>query len=212
MQSATYLNVTQKMIIGDPSTFAIESHITKAYSRLGFLALGFFVLHIGGRRYGVHAPDASLLAVALDVIAERLASRGTHTAPFSSESDSREVFDAIADAFYAPEDNTKRFFGMSQSELGDLASERHLMWPAPDEAFDDNTAVLQFDVDDRVRLIATNGGNGWRHNPETLRDVWMSADDFYRVLQQWHDAFVAEWGSASKIPEKDDGAELLNSL
>lgn len=200
------------MIIGDPSTFAIESGITQAYSRLGFRALGFFVLHIGGRRYGVHAPDASLLAVALDVTEGRISRRGTHTAPFSTEPDGREVFDAIADAGHAPEDKVKRFFGMSQSELYNFACERHLWWPDPDEAFDDGTAVLQFDAGDRVRLIATNGGDGWHHNPGTFRDVWISADSFYGVLQQWHDAFIAEWNSASKISEKDDGAELPKPL
>ena len=35
------------MIVGDPSIFAIESGITKAYERPSFLALGFFVLHVG---------------------------------------------------------------------------------------------------------------------------------------------------------------------
>jgi hypothetical protein len=34
------------MIIGDPSTFAIESTIAKAYSNLGYLALGMLVLRV----------------------------------------------------------------------------------------------------------------------------------------------------------------------
>ena len=38
------------MLIGHPDRFAIESHITRAYARPGFLALGYFVLHVGGRR------------------------------------------------------------------------------------------------------------------------------------------------------------------
>jgi immunity protein 42 of polymorphic toxin system len=37
------------MIVGNPSIFAIESQITKAYESLSMRALGFFVVHIGGR-------------------------------------------------------------------------------------------------------------------------------------------------------------------
>ena len=75
------------MLVGDPSKFAIESSISIAYEELGARALGFFVIHIGGRRYGVHEPDASWLACSFDEVERRLAERGTHTAPFSSEPD-----------------------------------------------------------------------------------------------------------------------------
>jgi hypothetical protein len=56
--------------------------------------------------------------------------------------------------------------------------------PDGDEAFDDG-------VKDRVRLIAFRCGEGYAHDPATLSDVWLPADDFYRVLQQWQQAFVA---------------------
>jgi len=69
------------MIAGNPSRFAVESGITEAYERLSFLALGFFNVHIEGRRYGVHATDATLLACSFDEIEERIAERGIHTAP-----------------------------------------------------------------------------------------------------------------------------------
>jgi hypothetical protein len=73
--------------------------------------------------------------------------------------------------------------------------------PDGDEAFDDGSYVLQFDVDDRVRLIAFKHGErgeGWQCDSATLRDVWLAADEFYRILQQWHDAFYAEWVAAPK--------------
>ena len=196
------------MIIGNPTTFAIESVITQAYSRLSFRALGFFVLHIGGRRYGVHAPDATLLALALDEIEHCISRRGTHLAPFSTDSDGSKIFDRILGAIHSPVDNWKSYLGMSRSELNDIVCQRRLRWHDPDEAFDDGTTVLQFDVEDRVRLIATNGGDGWRHNAETFVDIYVLADDFYSVLQQWRDTFLAEWTDAYKISEQEDGAEI----
>jgi hypothetical protein len=56
-----------------------------AYERLGFLALGFFVIHIGGRCYGVRAQDATMLACSFSKVERRIAERGLHTAPFAAE-------------------------------------------------------------------------------------------------------------------------------
>jgi hypothetical protein len=56
------------MICGDPSTFAIESNISRAFHRLSSRALGRFTVHLRGRRYGVFEPDATLLACSLDEI------------------------------------------------------------------------------------------------------------------------------------------------
>jgi hypothetical protein len=73
------------------------------------------------------------------------------------------------------------------------------MWaPDGDAALDDGSYVLQFDVDDRVRVIAFRCRENFLHDPATLSDVWLSADGFYNVLQQWHDAFEAEWESLPK--------------
>ena len=48
------------VMVGDPTLFAIESAITQAFERLGFRALGYFVVHLNGRCYGVRRPDATL--------------------------------------------------------------------------------------------------------------------------------------------------------
>jgi hypothetical protein len=79
---------------------------------------------------------------------------------------------------------------------GPLAS--YYVGPDGDEAFDDGSFVLQFDVQDRVRLIAFRSGAGYVHDPDTLSDVWLPADDFYRVLEQWHQAFDREWAAMPK--------------
>ncbi len=197
------------MVVGDPSRFAIESGITVAYERLGFRALGFFVIHIGGRRYGVQAPEATLLACSLDQVKARIADRGIHTASFAGEPDAGRIADAYRDAVYAPEQENERYFGLAHDEFCGHFCSHQLVWaPDGDEAFDDGSFVLQFDVGDRVRLIGFRSiPQGYHHDPCTLSDVWLEADSFYGILGEWRNAFVAEWNRSQKIVESEDGAE-----
>jgi hypothetical protein len=190
------------MIVGDPSTFAIESGITCAYERLSFRALGYFVLHVAGQTYGVRGPEATMLACSLDAVEKRLAERGNHTAPFAAEADAGKIVDAYWRAIFNDEQELT-YFGIPLMQFRDLfsASSRDCAWaPDGDEAFDDGTHVLQFDVGDRVRLIAFRFP-GCGCPPDKLTDVWIPADDFYSILQRWHDGFVAEWAAAPKTPE-----------
>ncbi|RYD32279.1 MAG: hypothetical protein EOP86_16050 [Verrucomicrobiaceae bacterium] len=192
------------MIIGDPSTFAIESGATCAYERLSFRALGYFQIHIRGRCFGVRAPDASMLACSLGEVEDRIARRGLHIAPFATESGG-DIADAIGVANYAPEEEGKKLFGMSQAELSTYFHSQHLIWaPDGDEAFDDGSFVLQFDVGDRVRLIGFRSGDDYLHNPATLADLWLDASAFYEILDQWRSSFLAEWQAAKKVSEKED--------
>jgi hypothetical protein len=190
------------MMIGNPAIFAIESEISRAYERLGFRALGFFVLHVGGHRYGVYEPQATMLANSFDVVQARIAFRGKHVAPFATEPDAGAVADAFRNAIYADEQE-ESFFGVPLAKFCNLVHQKsHLVWaPDGDEAFDDGSYVLQFDVDSRVRLIAFKSDEDYRHAPSSLSNVWLPADDFYNVLQKWHNAFEAEWVSAPKSSE-----------
>lgn len=143
------------MIVGDPAIFAIESGMTFAYERLCLRALGYFTFHIGGRRYGLCAPDATLLACALDRVEERLANSGTHTASFS-RAPAEEIVDAILDAIYRyPEAEADSYFGLTPAEFCDQVQSSSCEWHRGfDEAFDDGSGVRQFDIGDHVRLIA----------------------------------------------------------
>jgi hypothetical protein len=190
------------VIIGNPSVFAIESGVTQAYERLSQRALGFFVIHVGGRRFGVYEPDATMMGCSFDTVERRIAERGTHTASFANESDGGMIADAFRSAVYA-EEQDERYLGIPLAEFRDLfyPVSSDLLWaPDGDEAFDDGSFVLQFDVEERVRLIAFRSGEGYVHNPATLSDVWLPADEFYRVLQQWHQAFYIEWAAMPKAP------------
>jgi hypothetical protein len=192
------------MIVGDSSVFAIESGLTAAYERLSLRGLGFFIIHVGGYCYGVRAPRATALALPYDGIGKRIADRGKHTAPFSTEPDPGKIAGAFRNAIYA-EEQEESFFGVPLAEFIALDHSSHLSdWTTQfgDEAFDDGSYVLQFDVDDRVRLIGyKSGGVDYRHAEGTLRDVWLPGDDFYAILQYWRDAFVTEWAASPKISE-----------
>jgi hypothetical protein len=74
-----------------------------------------------------------------------------------------------------------------------------LVWaPDGDEGFDDGGCVLQFDVGDKVRLIAFGRATNSILEPESLREVWIPAENFYAILQNWHDRFLEEWASFPK--------------
>ena len=207
------------MLIGDPSEFAIESCISIAYEELGARALGYFVIHIGGRCYGVREPDASWLACSFDEVEQRLAQRGTHTAPFVTEPDAGKIADSYRDAMYAPDQEDEWFFGLPHAEFKDCFYSQKLEWSPGDEEFDDGSSVFHFDLENRVRLIgfrlrrseddypndpaipSTYEGefHRYHHDPATLSDVWLEADKFYGILESWRDAFEAEWRSAPKL-------------
>jgi hypothetical protein len=192
---------SQEMIIGDPSVFAIESVIAKAYERPSFRALGFFAIHVDGKCYGVRKPDATMLACSFDEVEQRIPQRGRHTAPFADEPDAGKIADAFRNAIYADE-QSESYFGIPLLEFQRFlaGNANDLVWaPDGDEAFDDGSYVLQFDIGEQVRLIAFRCKEGGRHDPASIRDVRITADDFYHTLQQWHEAFKAEWASSPKI-------------
>jgi len=188
------------MIIGDATRFAIESRITTAYSELGLRALGLFVIHICGKRYGLYEPDATLLACSFDKVRERISWRGRHTAPFSYEPDGGKIADAYRHALYAPDQKMETFFGLPHAEFRALIYQSKLVWaPDGDEAFDDGSFVLQLDKEDYVRLIGfTTKKEGYEHEPGSLADLWIGANEFYRILEEWSSTFDKEWCAAPK--------------
>jgi Immunity protein 42 len=187
------------LIVGNPSIFAIESSIAQAYEHLGFRALGFFVVYLGGRCYGRRSPNATMLACSYDEVEKRIALRGSHTVSLASEPAAGEIADAFRNAFYAQKQQ-ESYFGVPLSAFREMIQSSRIVWaPDGDEAFDDGSYVLQFDVGDRVRLIAFKS-RGEGYDP-TLDDVWLSADDFYSVLQSWRNDFEAEWASTPKASD-----------
>lgn len=191
------------MIIGDPERFAIESLISIAYKEPGAMALGFFVIHIGGVCYGVRKPDATLLACSLDVVERRISRRGSHiTSAVRPGTDAGLIANAFRFAVYAPDAQRESFFGSLGSDLADELSSwnRDLVWaPDGDEAFDDGSFILHFDVGDMVRLVGFKSNKGgYEFEPTTLREVWLTASEFYDTARLWRDNFRQAWEAAPK--------------
>jgi hypothetical protein len=187
------------MIIGNPKIVALESQISTAFERLSFRALGCFTIHVAGVQYGVRQADATMLACSFDEVEQRLARRGSHGV-FFSQMEAAKIAEAFRTAIYT-EQQDENYFGISLKEFIDLIHGRHITWaPDGDAAFDDGSYILQFDIDNQVRVIAFKCGENGLPDPETLRDVWLSGDEFYCTLQEWRDAFLREWESLPKEP------------
>jgi hypothetical protein len=185
------------MTVGDSSLFAIESEITRAFERPSWRGLGFFVIHVAGQSYGIRSPGQTMLACSFDQIEARITRRGTHEAPFA-EAAAIDIADAYTSAVYLDNHENEMYFGMSEAQFTKTLYTKSLVWaPDGDEAFDDHCYVLQFDVGDRVRLIAFKRPESLI-DPTSLREVWLSSDTFYNTLREWRDTFLAEWESLPK--------------
>jgi len=185
------------MTVGDTSVFAIESEITRAFERPSWRGLGFFVIYVAGQSYGIKSPGQSMLACSFDEVGRRINGRGTHQAPFADAA-AIDIANAYTSAVYLDHNGNQTYFGMSEPEFTETLSSNSLVWaPDGDEAFDDGSYVLQFDVGERVRLIAFKRPDSLV-DPASVREVWISSDIFYKSLRQWRDTFTAEWESLPK--------------
>jgi hypothetical protein len=138
-----------------------------------------------------------MLAVSFDEVGKRISRRGKHTAPFAKET-ATDIASAFTSAVYLDHTENDTYFGMSETQFTEIINSKNLVWaPDGDEAFDDGSYVLQFDVDDRVRFIAFSRSDRLV-DPASVREAWLSVDSFYDVLRQWREHFVAEWESLPK--------------
>jgi hypothetical protein len=186
-----------KISVGNPSVLAIESSITQPYARVSQRGLGYFVIYVGGNRYGIRAPDATLLACSLDSVRRRIARRGTHVAPFATESSAKAIVDAFHGVTYDADRQDEIFFGLARDEFRDTLTRNEIVWaPDGDAAFDDGGHVLQFDQDGRVRLIAFRNAQDEGSAASTMAEVWLGADKFYDLLDEWQSEFEIEWKRA----------------
>lgn len=180
------------MIVGDCRVFAIESEITEATESLSQLALGFFVVYVGGRAFGVRRPYASMLACSFNEVERRLGRRGMHVSPIPPDVPASEVAAAYLDAFYRDETRSD-YFGLSQQQFVDGLLASGSIWaPDGDAAFDDGSHILQFDVGDRVRIIAFLNTQAPDDFAQTICEEWMNADLFYAIVSGWKTLFAVE--------------------
>ncbi|MGF7146753.1 hypothetical protein FHS96_000362 [Sphingomonas zeicaulis] len=173
------------MIVGDCNLFAIESEISAVPASSAQMALGFFIIHLGGRSFGVRAPDASMLGCSFNAVKNRRQRRGAHLMPMLTDIAAADIVDAFLDAIYRDTPRTD-YFGQTQRTFVDALYASGSTWaPDGDEAFDDGSHILQFDVGNRVRIIAFVNAETPHERHESIREAWMDADAFYATLSEW---------------------------
>ncbi|MGV1949361.1 Imm42 family immunity protein [Agrobacterium vitis] len=190
------------MIVGDCRVFAIESDITDAMESPSQLALGFFVIHVGGRIFGVRQHDASLLGCSFNHVEHRLQRRGTHVFDRLADVKAADVAVAYLDALYRDNPRTD-YFGLSQHQFVNTLHSSGSIWaPDGDEAFDDGSHILQFDVGSRVRIIAFSNAESLDDLSDTVREEWMDADLFYAIVSGWKTLFTADRSARRKAKSR----------
>lgn len=194
------------MIVGDPTTFAVESEINEAVPSVSQRGLGFFVIHVGGRAFGVREPDASMLGCSFEAVNDRLRRKGTHCIPVLDRIDARLVVEAYLDAMYRASSRAD-YFGLTQEKFADCLHASAVIWaPDGDAAFDDGGHVLQFDVGSRVRLIAFANEAVQGGAVDAVVEEWLDADLFYDTMARWSEGFALEW--TRKLAQGRTGSAL----
>jgi hypothetical protein len=183
------------MIAGEKQKFAIESSITIVNENTSIRGIGYFLIYIQGICYGVNEPDSTALACSFDQVQQRIEMRNLHSTPYAKENDPLIIANSFRHAVYDSGQENIYFFGLSHKQFVDMLYENKIVWaPDGDEAFDDGSYILQFDLgDNNVRLIGFKCNDGIECDPQTISDLIIKADEFYNILQQWHDGFIAEW-------------------
>jgi len=186
------------MLIGDTSRFAIESRMRLAYRERSMLGEGRFGFHVAGKKFGLIDHKETALACALDLIKERLASRGNHLAPFAVTHTAAEIAVGVMGAIYELDTESNTYCGLSCQAFKEAVS---LIAPgSADEAFDDGSRILHFDVPGGVRVIAYRPLRGaYRHDPSTLAECVVPSQEFYGILEKWIADFEDEWQAAPKL-------------
>jgi hypothetical protein len=140
-----------------------------------------------------------MLANSLDEVEHRIRKRGSHTAAFEA-GDAEEIAFAYLVSEYEEGVPGEKFLELSKEQFHEATYAADLVWaPDGDEAFDDGSHILQFDIGDHVRLVAFKRDYQKRGGAMELREVWLSAPDFYAILKDCRDQFLKLWQSMPKV-------------
>ncbi|MGR4876186.1 hypothetical protein [Pseudoxanthomonas sp. LARHCG66] len=166
---------------------SIAFFMSKAFPEAGTFGLGSFQVAVNGLWFGVKGEDATLLACSRDEMERRVRSRGSHTAEYA-ESSAEDVAKAYLLAVFGSE-SVLPLQKMEREAFLDSLFKKSIPWaPDGDEAFDDGSVILQFDIGECVRLIAFRHGDGGLFD---LSDVTLSSAGYYACLQRACDEMLS---------------------
>ena len=195
-----------KKIIGDTSKFAIESGISQAFERRSFLALGFFLIHVGGVCYGVRDDQATMLSSPLQKLNRILRLRGLIQGPeLFEQQTAAEIFELLDSVIFEGDQRKSCQLVQDSFDVADFLYSSHAaMHHGCDEAFDDGSVLYYFPFQNKVRIIAALSGEDTSRKLVSIRDIWITSDEFYGVIKDWRDFFQSEWLLSTKVPESED--------
>lgn len=178
-------------MVGNSERFAIETHVEMVVPKASQLALGYFAIHINGTVYGVREPDATLLACSYDLICSRLGRRGMHLSQLATNYPAEELVRCIQLAIYEECPPGQCLLGMSPSQLLDeLTINELILAPDGDEAFDDGSNIIQFDVGERVRIVGFKNWPDEKSQIGSISEIYMPTAEFYEILECWREEFL----------------------
>jgi hypothetical protein len=141
-----------------------------------------------------------MLGNPFDEVGRRLSGRGGHGPVFPMNAAAADIAHSFRRAIYCDSKEGELFFGLSVTRFTDVIAANGLDWVAYcDEAFDDGSYVLQFEDQNQVRLVAFTSTPDGLYDPASLREVSLAQNDFYQILQEWHDRFEDEWAAMPRI-------------
>lgn len=134
-----------------------------------------------------------MLACSFDEVLRRLDRRGTHRVSYLLEIGAPLIAEAYLDARYR-ETTRIDYFSRTKSAFTDDLYDVKVPWaPDGDAAFDDGSYILQFDVREKVRLIAFQNLECPVETANSVEEIWLESDIFYGVLAEWSERFAADW-------------------
>jgi hypothetical protein len=163
------------------------------------MALGYFVVTVKSQEYGVRRSDASMLASSYDAIERRTERRGTHVAERANFASARDIAIVYLSRVYGRSDLGRAEAAIDGEELTSEISANEIVFaPDGDAAFDDGSHILQFDVDQSVRVVAFKNDEDPELLLEAITEVWLTADEFYGILESWEREFAVAWETGTK--------------
>ncbi|MDM9619343.1 Imm42 family immunity protein [Rhizobium sp. S96] len=172
------------MIVGDPERFALEFEISTAYPDQHFLALGLFVVHVGGKGYGVRAPDATTFGNAVDGVKTLLQNPIEPTNPILAGMSAANLAELYLDAFYR--DCPENIRDDERDQTAELFLSPRCEWPNFDREFDDGSHILILAFHDCIRLVAFMNDD---YQVADLSEQPVRLVEFQDVLRAWLSAF-----------------------
>jgi hypothetical protein len=171
--------------------------MSSAYNSPSIYGIGYFVIHIKDNIYGIKSKGATALACSYDAVIDRIKKRGTHICPeFITDLSALELSDLFEGVLYRDKKEYKMpdNIGVLHNELSDIVYQNELLWvPDGDEAFDDGSRIIQFDIEQTVRLIGYKSLHKNKIDIKTLTDLTMDAEQYYTTLENWSNNFYNEW-------------------